>query len=104
MKTIFFTKTAICAAALAALSCSADVVLPEIFASHMVLQRDSQVPLWGTASAGEQVSVKFNGQEQSAQADKYGKWKVEFVFRTTQNDFWRCICGNERLNNKRKTI
>ncbi len=73
MKTTFFTKTAICAVAMAALSCSADVVLPKIFASHMVLQSDSQVPVRGTASVGKKVSVKFNGQEQSAQADKYGE-------------------------------
>jgi sialate O-acetylesterase len=97
MKTIFFTKTAICAAALAALSCSADVVLPGIFASHMVLQRDSQVPLWGTASAGEQVSVKFNGQEQSAQADKYGKWKVEFAPMAAGGPFKMEVTGNNAI-------
>ena len=76
MKIKIITKTVICAVALA-LSCSADVTLPDIFASHMVLQRDSQVPIWGTASAGEKVSVKFNDQVQSTEADESGKWKVE---------------------------
>ena len=97
MKPIFFTTTGICAITLAALSCSADVVLPEIFASHMVLQRDSQVPVWGTASAGEKVSVKFNGQERSVQADKYGEWKVALAPMAAGGPFKMEVTGNNTI-------
>jgi sialate O-acetylesterase len=54
----------------------ADVKLPGIFGDHMVVQRGVKVPIWGTADAGEKVTVKAQGQEQSATADDKGKWRV----------------------------
>jgi hypothetical protein len=54
----------------------ADVKLPGVISSHMVLQRDKPAPIWGTAVAGEQVIVKFRNQEKSATADAQGKWSV----------------------------
>src|SRR5437588_5607766 len=54
----------------------ADVKLPAIFSDHMVLQQELPVPIWGTADAGEQVTVTFGTQKQTATADASGKWKV----------------------------
>lgn len=53
------------------------VKLPAVLGSHMVLQRDRQVPIWGTAAAGEKVTVKFRDQEKSTVADAKGKWTVK---------------------------
>jgi sialate O-acetylesterase len=39
-----------------------------IFADSMVLQRNHQVPVWGWATVGEQVTITFNGQTVSATA------------------------------------
>jgi sialate O-acetylesterase len=58
-------------------SAHADVKLPRPLTDHMVLQRDQAVPLWGLASPGEKVSIKFRDQEKSATADKDGKWLVK---------------------------
>ena len=44
------------------------------FAPHMMLQRDRPIPVWGTATPGEQVSVSFAGQTASATADATGNW------------------------------
>lgn len=75
------TKAACCAVALvftlAPLTARADVKLPPVLSSHMVLQRDCPVPIWGTAAPGEQVTVKFRGQEKSTKADMDGKWLVK---------------------------
>lgn len=50
-----------------------------IFQSGMVLQRDVEVPIWGTAAAGSVVKVVWNGIESSsATADENGSWKVVF--------------------------
>lgn len=38
-----------------------------IFGDHMVLQRGAKVLVWGTAKAGESVSVTFAGQRKSQQ-------------------------------------
>ncbi len=42
----------------------------------MVLQRDVNVPIWGTAASGENVTVRFRDQVKSTTADAQGKWKV----------------------------
>jgi sialate O-acetylesterase len=60
-----------------ALPTFADVRLPKIFGSHMVLQRDSPLPIWGWAGPGEQISVEFLGQIDSTSANAQGEWKVE---------------------------
>ena len=54
----------------------ANVKLPAIIGDHMVLQRGQQIPVWGWADAGEKVTVKAAGQEQSATADEKGNWRV----------------------------
>ncbi len=59
----------------AAVSLSADVRLPAVFGSHMVLQRGQSVPVWGWADDGEEVTVEFAGQKVSATA-KQGKWSL----------------------------
>lgn len=58
--------------------CAADVRLPKVLASHMVLQRDSDVKLWGWAEPGEEVVVSGDWQDEKAttKADAEGKWSV----------------------------
>ena len=55
----------------------AAVQLASPFTTHMVLQRDQPVPVWGTAEAGEQVTVEFAAQKKSAAADATGKWRID---------------------------
>ena len=54
----------------------ADVSLPRIFSSNMVLQQGKEIPVWGQATKGERVTVTFNGTTQRAKADKNGQWRV----------------------------
>jgi len=54
----------------------ADVSVPTMFSNHAVLQRNMAVPVWGTASSGEQVTVDFNGQSKSTTANGSGDWTV----------------------------
>jgi sialate O-acetylesterase len=60
-------------------SLRADVKLPPFFSDHMVLQRDGKAPIWGTAAAGEKVTVKFRDQTKDATADDKGAWRVELT-------------------------
>ncbi len=55
----------------------AEVKLPQVFADHIVLQRDIAVPVWGWADAGEKVAIAFGGQTKTTTADENGKWLVE---------------------------
>lgn len=54
----------------------ADVTLPAIFRDGMVLQRNSEIPVWGTAAAGEEVTVQLDGKSATATAGKEGNWMV----------------------------
>ena len=47
-----------------------------LFADGAVLQRDARVPVWGTASPGERVTVRMAGQRATATADADGAWRV----------------------------
>jgi len=58
-------------------SAVAEVKLPPVLSSHMVLQRERAVPIWGTAAAGEKVTVKFRDQVKTATAGDDGKWAVK---------------------------
>jgi sialate O-acetylesterase len=55
----------------------ADVRLPAILSDHLVLQQQMAVPVWGWAEPGEQVTVTFGKDKQSARADDKGNWQVK---------------------------
>lgn len=55
-------------------SAKAEVRLPAIFSEHMVLERSANVPVWGRANPGENVSVTLNSQTATATAGSDGKW------------------------------
>ena len=61
---------------LASSRAQADVKMPAIFASHMVVQREMPLTIWGYADADESVTVSFSGKSAMAKADAEGKWKV----------------------------
>lgn len=60
-----------------ALGARADVKMASLFTDNMVLQRDAAIPVWGTADAGENVTVTFAGQSRSAVAGADGRWSVK---------------------------
>ena len=46
----------------------ADVKIASIFTDHMVVQRDMKIPVWGTAEAGEEVTVSLDKQKLNTKA------------------------------------
>jgi sialate O-acetylesterase len=63
--------------AVSAFPALAGVTLASPFTSHMVLQREMKVPVWGVADPGEQIMVSFAGQEKSATAGADGGWRID---------------------------
>jgi sialate O-acetylesterase len=57
--------------------CSAEIRLPQIFQSGMVLQRGTDIPVWGQAAPGEIVTVSLNKKTCTATADADGYWRVD---------------------------
>ena len=62
---------------LTTLSARAAVQLASPFTSHMVLQCDMKVPVWGWAAPGETVTVTFAGQQVTTQTGADGRWRVD---------------------------
>lgn len=57
-------------------SLSADVLVPNIFSDHMVLQQKQQNKIWGKADAGEKVIVTIGDQKHETAAGDDGMWSV----------------------------
>jgi CubicO group peptidase (beta-lactamase class C family) len=75
-----------------------EVVLPSIFSSNMVLQRELSVPVWGTADAGEKVTVRFCGQSKVTEATEDGKWMVHLdPLETSSNGQTLIVVGKNRV-------
>ena len=64
---------------LAVLSADAKVKLPSVISDNMVLQRNTEVDLWGTAEAGAKVIVEVSWKKGKtvAYADSEGKWSIK---------------------------
>lgn len=60
----------------AATPVSADVTLPSVFGSHMVMQRDVDLPVWGWADPAETVVITLAGNTAAATADEKGNWML----------------------------
>lgn len=57
-------------------SARAEVRLPKVFASHMVLQRQKPLVLWGWAEPNEKVTVALASETRQVQANDRGEWKA----------------------------
>ncbi len=71
-------KYLVTALVLYAAPCLADVRLPKIIGSNMVLQRESEVKIWGWADADEEICVSCDWMDKQAtvNADGDGNWQV----------------------------
>jgi sialate O-acetylesterase len=60
-------------------SIQAEVKLPAIVSSNMVLQRNTTVVLWGWADAKEKITIKASWLDEvlNIRADKLGNWRIE---------------------------
>jgi sialate O-acetylesterase len=77
MKNLFFRQLA---TGLTLLFLSVNVLgnikLPALVSDGMVLQRDSKINIWGWASPGERIKVKFDNKSFSTVTDAKGNWMI----------------------------
>lgn len=65
-----------CAILSPAAQARAELQVSPMFGDHMVLQRELPVPVWGKADPGDEVTVRFAGQEVETIADQHGQWML----------------------------
>jgi sialate O-acetylesterase len=59
-----------------ALPAHASVEVPKLFSSHMVLQREMPIHIWGQAEPGEQVMVSLDNVSASVKTNSIGRWSL----------------------------
>ncbi len=78
----------------------AKILLPKLFSENMVLQRETAIPVWGWANAGENITVNFNKQTTSTIADATGKWTLKLKPEKAGGPFELTIKGENTINIK----
>ena len=53
------------------------VKLPRLVRDSMILQRDAKINIWGWASKGEKVTIKFSGKNFKTTTGADGKWLLQ---------------------------
>ena len=82
-----------------------EVTLPRIIGSNMVLQRDMQVPIWGWASAGEEVTITLSTEAESVEpistatvvADAEGNWQTKLPAMAAGGPYTLRVKGSNTL-------
>lgn len=76
---------------------AADVRLPNVIDSNMVLQRDAPLPIWGWADPGEKVTVSISGNEATTTADDNGDWSVRLAAMSVGGPHEMTVKGNNEI-------
>ena len=74
-----------------------EVKLPGILSSHMVLQRDRPIHVWGWSDPGEKVTVTLRGNSRDAVGDGLGTWSVYLPPEAAGGPYQITIAGSNRI-------
>ena len=74
-----------------------DVRLPYVISENMVLQRDMELPIWGWADAGENITVTIADQTKNTMAGRKGEWEVNLDAMSAGGPYVMTVVGNNQL-------
>ncbi len=75
----------------------AAVSLASPFGDHAVLQRDLPIAVWGTADAGEKITITFDGSETAITTGADGKWLAKLAPRAAGGPYTMSINGSNTI-------
>lgn len=76
---------------------SSQIRLPALVRDSMVLQRDVKLKIWGWATKGEKVSVRFNGRSYKTTANADGRWLVTLAPAKAGGPFTMEVTGSNKI-------
>jgi len=79
---------------------SADPVLPHIFSDHMVLQREADIRIWGSADAGEKIAASLGQAKRETVADTDGRWELTLPPMSAGGPFVLTVEGKKTIELK----
>ena len=71
--------------------------LPRLVRDSMILQRDIKINIWGWASKGEKVNIKFNKKNYKTVTDASGKWLIQLPSMKAGGPYTMDITGNNKI-------
>lgn len=71
--------------------------LPGILSSHMVLQRDRPIHVWGWSDPGEKVSVALHGTSRETTGDTLGSWSVYLPPEPAGGPYQLTVTGSNKI-------
>jgi len=71
--------------------------LPGILSSHMVLQRDKPIHIWGWSEPGEKVSVTFHGISRTVAGDSLGNWSIFLAPEVSGGPYQLTVTGTNKI-------
>ncbi|HEX3989423.1 MAG TPA: sialate O-acetylesterase [Verrucomicrobiae bacterium] len=75
----------------------AEVRLPKVFATHMVLQQEKPIVVWGWAQPNETVTVTIDRATSQAQANDRGEWKTTLPAMKAAGPFTLKVTGSSSV-------
>lgn len=72
-----------------------NIQVDEIFTDNAMLQRDAEVPVWGTADPGGKVKVEVGDASAFAEVDENGDWMVELPALKAGGPFEMHVIGED---------
>lgn len=77
---------------------SANISLNALFSDHMVVQRETNIPVWGWADAGEKISITTSwGAKAATVAGQDGTWKLKLKTPKAGGPFTISVIGNNSI-------
>ncbi len=80
-----------------AIAVSAQIRLPRLISSGMVLQRDAELKIWGWSSANEAITLSFKEKIYTAKADGAGNWIINLPKQKAGGPFAMQLKGNNEI-------
>ncbi len=76
------------------------VVLPSLVRDSMILQRDAKINIWGWASKGEKINVRFNNKTYRTNTGTDGKWLISLPAMKAGGPYSMEITGKNKIKLK----
>jgi sialate O-acetylesterase len=82
------------------ISANANIQLPKVLGDNMVLQRNARIPIWGWATKGEKVRIKFADKRYSTTTGENGKWIIFMDPMSAGGPYEMTISGRNKITLK----
>ncbi|MDR6812089.1 sialate O-acetylesterase [Arcicella sp. BE140] len=87
-----------CLMAVISLATQAQLRLPKLISNGMILQRNTNLKIWGWASPNEKITVKFKNKQYKTTTDTKGNWQIVLPAMEAGGPFTMDIVGQTQIN------